>query len=158
MHVGAEETALTRFGHDQGAAPQRFACLLTRDSERAADLTQTVLVRLVRRVGRSAMERDRLGPRSAPGEALGAGVLPGCDDGDGASPDQTVEVRRIRGVDPADAIAVDGRLLVPFGAGLPDELRDATAPVRCALTGAVTPRPAAPRTSSTRASIEPGCG
>jgi RNA polymerase sigma factor (sigma-70 family) len=47
--VGAEQTALARFVEDQGAALQRFAWLLTRDPERAADLTQTVLLRLARR-------------------------------------------------------------------------------------------------------------
>ena len=47
--VGAEQAALTRFVDEQGAALQRFAWLLTRDPERAADLTQTVLLRLARR-------------------------------------------------------------------------------------------------------------
>ncbi len=47
--VGAEQTALERFVDEQGAGLQRFAWLLTRDAERAADLTQTTLLRLARR-------------------------------------------------------------------------------------------------------------
>jgi RNA polymerase sigma factor (sigma-70 family) len=47
--VGAEDAALVRFVDEQGAALQRFAWLLTRDGERAADLTQTTLLRLARR-------------------------------------------------------------------------------------------------------------
>ncbi len=47
--VSAEQAVLVRFVDEQGAALQRFAWLLTRDAERAADLTQTVLLRLARR-------------------------------------------------------------------------------------------------------------
>ncbi|GAA1933755.1 sigma-70 family RNA polymerase sigma factor [Nocardioides marmoribigeumensis] len=47
--MSAEQAALGRFVDEQGAALQRFAWLLTRDPERAADLTQTVLLRLARR-------------------------------------------------------------------------------------------------------------
>jgi hypothetical protein len=72
------------------------------------------------------------------GGLLGEGVLLGCDDGNGASPDETVEVRRVRGVDPTEAISVDGELLLPQGAtGLPEALRDASEPVRCDLEGPV---------------------
>jgi RNA polymerase sigma factor (sigma-70 family) len=44
--VGTDQAALARFVDEQGAALQRFAWLLTRDADRAADLTQTVLLRL----------------------------------------------------------------------------------------------------------------
>jgi RNA polymerase sigma factor (sigma-70 family) len=47
--VSTEQAALTRFVEEQGPALQRFAWLLTRDPDRAADLTQTVLLRLARR-------------------------------------------------------------------------------------------------------------
>ena len=75
--------------------------------------------------------------RPVAGAVLGTGVVPGCDDGNGAAPDETVEVRAVRGVDPAAAIVVDGELLVPWGARVPDELADAGDPVRCAVEGTV---------------------
>ncbi len=81
----------------------------------------------------STIGSDR-SPRT--GEVLGDGVVPRCDDGNGVSEQRTVAVRRIRGVDPAEAVAVDGEILVPVGVtGLPDELADAQDPVRCALPG-----------------------
>ena len=72
------------------------------------------------------------------GEVLGEGVVPRCDDGNGASEQRQVEVRRIRGVDPAQAVVVNGAILLPDDAeGLPRGLEDAQRPVVCRLAGTV---------------------
>ena len=72
------------------------------------------------------------------GQVLGEGVVPSCDDGNGASQERTVEVRRIRGVDPARAVAVNGQILLPRDAeGLPPGLADAQKPVTCSVVGTV---------------------
>lgn len=71
----------------------------------------------------------------APGAVLGAGVLPGCDDGNGATEPETVEVRRIDRVDPAVAVQVDGQVLVPWGEPLPEALREAASRPTCDLEG-----------------------
>lgn len=72
------------------------------------------------------------------GAVLGEGLVPSCNDGGGASEERTVEVRRIRGVDPAQAVAVNGQILLPQDAeGLPPRLVDAQKPVTCSVVGTV---------------------
>jgi hypothetical protein len=67
------------------------------------------------------------GVRVAPdeGRRVGTGVLPSCDDGHGASPEEDVELAELAGVSPNVALAWLGRtdvVLVRRGAVLPPEV------------------------------------
>ena len=48
------------------------------------------------------------------GTVLGTGVLPGCDDGTGASPDEALQVAELRGASPEVAVVWQGRTDVVF--------------------------------------------
>lgn len=59
------------------------------------------------------------------GTVLGTGVLPGCDDGTGASPDEALQVAELRGASPEVAVVWQGRTDVVFvrdGADPPPEV------------------------------------
>lgn len=81
---------------------------------------------------------ESVGVKKTPteGEHLGTAVLPGCDDtGEGAEPqDETIEVARLEGVSPQQAILWQGhfdKVLVREGASLPPEVAALIQPPRC---------------------------
>lgn len=86
---------------------------------------------------------ERRVPRSGP--ELGPGVIPGCDDGNGASESSNVTVHEFPGVRPRDAVLIVGTgyagVYVAEGAGsLPEPVRLTGEYVACDLPGPLTLR------------------
>jgi len=64
------------------------------------------------------------------------GRLPGCDDGNGASPDRTAKVEELADVPQSRAVLVDGQLYVRTDRPFPEEARQWFRRQRCDRTGA----------------------
>lgn len=85
---------------------------------------------------------ESIGVRQAPpeGEHLGTAVLPSCDDtgDDGEGQDERIEVARLEGVSPQQAILWQGhfdKVLVRAGASLPPEVAALMQPPPCDTEG-----------------------
>jgi hypothetical protein len=89
---------------------------------------------LVRYQGQTYFGRGvQVAPRE--GRLIGTGVLPGCDDGDGAEPDEEIRLAEIEGVPPEIALAWHGQgdtVFVLEGVDqLPSEVRRLTRVPQC---------------------------
>ena len=76
-----------------------------------------------------------------PGRALGTGVVPGCDDGNGESRDVDISLHALDDRDPAEAVVTaDGEVLAPRDGTVPADLRELLDPEPCRLAGPTTVR------------------